>query len=540
MTNSVAFQAARLHADTGAKDRKVVSCRGNAFVTRVRLVNGVVDEAWSTGRMTRNMEVLLKGRLDAQGRPDFAHQAHCLCNDGHALAAIRAVEDLAGISAPQSAVLVRRLVQSLRCIQEHLLHVYQFHLADWVSLDQALRADPVQASAMAESPGEDAAHFRSVQERWRVLAETRGTPPPESSYRGPAELHLLLCGHALASLRACSSLQNALGLLGCGPKGFKAYHIGGLSEDFDLSADMLGRLRAVLAVCRDFICTVFSADLARLAQAYALCGGQETKGAFLTGDDVTGCCIIRPADSADGWHMAGSNDAAVQEEREPDWDDGDRAYYRLQGSNGDPRFHWGEGGYFWLPAPRNQGAACEVGPLARVLSGWLSGDGDIRRELASMLDGAGLTLGAMHSGAGRLLSRGIESAALMRAAFGWLDTLDRLPPAENVRAVDFRLPESGIGVGRVEVPRGALTHTITWGDGRILQHDYLIPSLWNFSPRDSSGVRGPLERALMGTPVANTDHPVELLRTLHELDPCNECHVVIEDRDAGRTILATA
>jgi len=540
MTNSVAVQAAISHAGTEAKARKVVSCRGNAFVTRVRLVDGMVDEAWSTGRMARNMDVLLKGRLDAQGRPDFMHQAHCLCNDGHALAAIRAVEDLAGISVPHGAVLVRRLVQSLRCIQEHLLHVYQFHLSDWVCLDQALRADPARAAALAVDSGQDAAHFRLVQERWRVLAETRGTRPSENAYRGPDELHLLLYGHALASLRAEASLQAALGLLECGSRGFKAYRIGGLSPDFDVSAANLERLRTVLTSCREFLCTVFPDDLTRLARVYAPLAEFGAGSVFLTDDEVGGGGIIQVNGDMAAWRMAVPDTKSIREEPEPDWKSLDRSCYRLHSDNGDPDFRWNDGAFIWLSALRHRGEACEVGPLARVLGGWLSGDGFVRSAASAMLDGAGLSHHAMNSTLGRLLSRGVESAALMHSVFGWLDDLEGTLPQGKVQVADFRLPESGVGVGRVEVPRGALTHTITWGDGRILQHDYLIPSLWNFSPRDSCGVRGPLERALIGTPVADADHPVELLRTLHELDPCNECHVVIEDRDSGRTILATA
>lgn len=538
MTHSMAVQAAVSDAGTEAKAR-VVSCRGNAFVTRVRLVDGVVAEAWSTGRMARNMDVLLKGRLDEKGRPDFVHQAHCLCNDGHALAAIRAVEDLAGISVPPGAVLVRRLVQSLRSIQEHLLHVYQFHLADWASPDKALRADPAQAAALAGEAGQGAERFRAVKDRVRALAEARREGHPESAYLGPDALHLLLYEHALASLRAGASLQTALGLLDCGPKGFKAYRIGGLPGDLDLGAANLERLRAALAACRDFICAVFPDDLARLARAYAPLAGQGAGSTFLTCDAVAGGGIVDPAEGG-AWSMAEPDQAVIREEQEPDWRGADRSHYRLHAQSGEPLFRWGEGAFLWLSVPRHNGVACEVGPLARVLGGWLSGDVGVGQALSATLGSAGMTHGGLNSTMGRLLSRGVESAALLRSVFGWLDELERLSPDDNVRAEDFRLPESGVGVGRVEVPRGALTHTIGWGDGRILRHDYLIPSIWNFSPRDSHGVRGPLERALIGTPVADADHPVELLRTLHELDPCNECHVVIEDRDSGRTTLTTA
>ncbi|WP_338668592.1 nickel-dependent hydrogenase large subunit [Pseudodesulfovibrio methanolicus] len=527
-----------------ARTQTEVSCPANAFVARVRLADGVVDEAWSTGRMVRNMDVLLKGELDAKGRPGFVHQAHCLCNDGHALAAIRAVEDLAGVTVPHGAGLVRRLVQSLRCMQEHLLHFYQFHLPDWASLDRALRADPARTAALAALPGEDATYFRALKERLRGLAEARGDGESDArhddAYRGTDELHLLLYGHALDAVRVGRSLQAALALLDCGPKGFKAYRIGGLPEDLDLGAESLDRLRAILDECRGFLRTVFPADLTRLARVYGSWSGLGAGETLLTWDDVTGAVLVDPMDGEAAWAHAQPDAAAIREEREPDWQGADRHRYRLFADRGEPLFRWGGGVYFWLPAPRHGETACEVGPLARVMGGMLVGDRDLDRTLSDLLGGCGLTMAAMNSTLGRILARGAESAALMRSLPGVLDELERTLLGGAPRSVDFALPRSGVGVGRVEVPRGALTHTVRWGNGRILNHDYLIPSLWNFSPRDTMGERGPLERALLGTPVADPDRPVEILRTLHQLDPCNACHVVVEDRDTGRISLTTA
>ncbi|WP_207264675.1 nickel-dependent hydrogenase large subunit [Desulfovibrio sp. Huiquan2017] len=544
MTHTMAASTAAPEAEIATRAREVVSCPGNAFVARVRLVDGVVDEAWSTGRMVRNMNVLLKGELDAKGRPGFVHQAHCLCNDGHALAAIRAVEDLAGVAVPQSAVLVRRLVQSLRCIQEHLLHFHQFHLADWASLGRALRADPARTASLAKRPGEDAAHFRALKERLRRLAEVRGSAGDQArhdgAYRGPDELHLLLYGHSLEAVRIGRSLQEALALLDCGPKGFKAYRIGGLSEDQDLSSENLDRLRTILDGCREFVCDLFPVDLTRLARVYASWSELGAGDTLLTWDNETGAGLVDPVGGAAAWKLTKPDATAVREEREPQWQGTDRHRYRLFTGRDEPSFRWGNGAYFWLPAPRHGDISCEVGPLARVMGGMLGGDRAVERTLSDLLGGCGLPVEAMNSTLGRVLARGAESAALLRSLPGLLDELEGALLGGAVRLVDFALPAAGVGVGRVEVPRGALTHSIRWGNGRILNHDYLIPSLWNFSPRDTSGVRGPLERALIGTPVADAGHPVEILRTLHQLDPCNDCHVVVEDRDTGRISLAMA
>jgi len=40
---------------------------------------------------------------------------------------------------------------------------------------------------------------------------------------------------------------------------------------------------------------------------------------------------------------------------------------------------------------------------------------------------------------------------------------------------------------------------------------------------------GPAESALIGTPVADPERPVEILRTIHSLDPCIACAVHVID-----------
>ena len=44
--------------------------------------------------------------------------------------------------------------------------------------------------------------------------------------------------------------------------------------------------------------------------------------------------------------------------------------------------------------------------------------------------------------------------------------------------------------------------------------------------------RGPYEASLVGTPVADPERPLEILRTVHSFDPCMACavHVTGPDR----------
>jgi hydrogenase large subunit len=46
-------------------------------------------------------------------------------------------------------------------------------------------------------------------------------------------------------------------------------------------------------------------------------------------------------------------------------------------------------------------------------------------------------------------------------------------------------------------------------------------------------VAGPYEQALVGTPVADSERPLELLRTVHSFDPCLACAVHVLGAEHG-------
>ena len=92
------------------------------------------------------------------------------------------------------------------------------------------------------------------------------------------------------------------------------------------------------------------------------------------------------------------------------------------------------------------------------------------------------------------------------------------------------------GVGFHEAPRGSLSHWVVIENRHIHNYQAVVPSTWNASPRDEKGNPGAYEAALVGTPVADPQRPLEILRTLHSFDPCMACAAHIYDAD-GRDIV---
>jgi len=123
-----------------------------------------------------------------------------------------------------------------------------------------------------------------------------------------------------------------------------------------------------------------------------------------------------------------------------------------------------------------------------------------------------------------------------QAMLGWLDELEA-----NIAGGDEEIyldptPATDVsGNGLTEAPRGALGHWLDIGsDGKLSRYQVISPTTWNCSPRDAKGIHGPLEEALLGTPVGNVDEPVEIMRVIHSFDPCLDCstHVIKPGKNA--------
>ncbi|HOS41914.1 MAG TPA: nickel-dependent hydrogenase large subunit, partial [Spirochaetota bacterium] len=100
----------------------------------------------------------------------------------------------------------------------------------------------------------------------------------------------------------------------------------------------------------------------------------------------------------------------------------------------------------------------------------------------------------------------------------------------------FDIPNVGEGEGLVEAPRGALGHWIVVKDKKIENYQCVVPTTWFCGPRDDNGVRGPVEQALIGTPISDPANPIEAARIVRSFDPCIACavHVVEGDREIAK------
>lgn len=85
-----------------------------------------------------------------------------------------------------------------------------------------------------------------------------------------------------------------------------------------------------------------------------------------------------------------------------------------------------------------------------------------------------------------------------------------------------------------EAPRGALLHWVVIRNAKIASYRIISPTTWNASPRDHAGLPGPMERAVVGLPVADDEDLTAVLRTVRSFDPCLACAVhLVELKKVG-------
>ena len=177
----------------------------------------------------------------------------------------------------------------------------------------------------------------------------------------------------------------------------------------------------------------------------------------------------------------------------------------------------------------------EVGPLARMLIAYASGHKRVKEVVDDVLKKLEVGPEALFSTLGRVAARGIETLVTAEMIPAWIGQLNT-----NIKTGDMRIhngekwdpstwPKEAMGYGFHEAPRGSLCHWIVIKDGKVVNYQAVVPSTWNGSPRDEKGQRGPYEASLIGTPLADPNRPIEILRTIHSFDPCMACAVHLVD-----------
>lgn len=436
---------------------------------QVDTVNGVqqVVEARAIGTLFRAFEKILVPR-DPRDAPIITSRICGVCPTSHAMAAALTLDAAFGVTPNDTARILRNLVHASCYLESHILHFYLLSLPDFI-----------QGPGMAPwLPGLDVGR--------RLDKATTD----------------LLVSHYLAAITMRRKCHEMGAIWGGKLPHTPAYIAGGFTA-VPKQAEK-DQFTALLDEISAFIRESYRPDVERLASLYpdyfSIGRGYGHLMSFgVFEQDFAGGKMF-PAGRAVGPHgsTAPMDASRISEHVTHSWYE-DRTHNKHPAIGETEPQHPKAGAYSWLKAPRYDGTPYECGPLARMVI-----HGSYPYSV-SVLD--------------RIRARAQEAEMLADAMYDWLAELPLNTSAYTANTV----PAAATGEGLTEAPRGALGHWMDVAGGKIARYQVITPTCWTISPRDATGQRGPLEQALMGTPIANPDQPVEALRVIHSVDPCLDC-----------------
>jgi hydrogenase large subunit len=488
----------------------------------VELENGKVKNAWSSGTMARGFEALLTGK-DPRDASYITSRFCGVCYSVHQLASSRALDNAFGATVPWGGNLIRNLVMGAEYIYDHPLHFYQLSALDYIDI-----------MAIADYKGKDK-ELLAVRDKILRLVKAKDTYPltpryePDDFTVKDPEIVIAAVKHYLDALKMHAKARNMGAIWGGRTPHYQNIVVGGVTSYPDIN--QVAKFRSMLDEQKKFIEEVYIPDVLAFGTGHlwplatmGIGGGHYNYLSY--GDfqlDKDGKKLVFPAGYIDGLDptnisLSTVNPDMITESVKYAWYKENKPVHPYQGEqvfNLDKK-----DAYSFVKAPRYNGNAVEVGPLARMI-------------IAKNPDLLGLVeKGAKPGAVARHAARAIETKLVVDACYTWLDELqtEMTKPGFKIHDTEhWDPPENGMGAGFSEPPRGALGHWIKIKDKKIENYQAIVPSTWNASPRCENGVRGQYEESLIGAPVPDPDNPVNVVRIIRSFDPCLACAIHIID-----------
>ena len=446
----------------------------------VKVDTGKVVDARATGTLFRGFEKILVGR-DPQDAQHITQRICGVCPVPHGMAAVMAQDSAYKVVPPDNARIMRNLVLGANFVQSHILHFYHLALQDYVD-----------GPAMAP-----------WQPSWSV----------DKRITGSAATNLI--NNYVAAIGMTRKADEMGAHFGGRMPDPPAYIAGGFTAAPRQAR--ITKFNAYLNELIPFINNVYLPDVQIVKSFYpeytSIGRGYGNLLAFGVFDlDAAGTNkLLRRGRVANGSNtVATVNLNSIGEAVNYSWYSDANNLNPAAGTT-TPQYPK-TNAYSWLKAPRYGGSPYEVGALARM---WVNGD---YRHGISVMD--------------RHQARAEETLKIATALQTWVNQLQVAGPYYTSHTART----TATAYGLTEAPRGALGHWLQIASGKISRYQIVTPTCWNASPRDGAGALGPIEKALVGTPVTDVEQPIEVLRVIHSFDPCLSCAVHVSRPKAGAKV----
>lgn len=560
----------------------ITRIEGHLRIEAVIDENNQIVDAFSSSTMFRGIETILQGR-DPRDCGLMAMRICGVCTGTHYQRSIEAVEDAFDITIPKNARLVRNLIQGALYVHDHLVHFYHLHALDFVDVVSATKADPdltaKEAVKWANAAGvsayiSDASQFKVIQDRIIKFVKEGRLGIFGNGYWGnehyelTPEQNLIAVAHYLKALDIQRDMAKMQAIFGGKNPHPQSIVVGGVTCVQDIqNPARIALFKQLLKDSTDFVKRAYLPDIYMAGTMYA----EEATDAEATYKGVggTGGGLLSYMSYGDfrlddtGFYNAATlfpkglvldgdisklyevDQAKITEDVTHAWYEGKGypehpyegstipKYTGLEKKSDGYSYLKTDEKYSWIKSPLYDGKKVEVGPLARMVVGYVKGDEKITKYVGNFLKRSGLPIKVLFSTVGRTAARAIETELMCDVMMEWADELAKNAATGDLRTwTEFDFDSVSIdtrGVGLAEAPRGSLGHWVKVKDGKVENYQAVVPSTWNAGPRGPNGELGAYEASLIGTKVANPEEPLEIIRTIHSFDPCIACAVHVVD-----------
>jgi len=451
----------------------------------VDIEGGKVVDAKSTGTMFRGFEIILKGR-DPRDASQITQRICGVCPTAHGTASVRCLDNAFGVTPPTNGRIIRNLIFGSDYLMSHILHFYHLVALDYVK-------------------GPDTEPF---------------IPRYEGDYRLDPKTNKVAVEQYIKALDIRQKCHQLMALFG--GKAPIAYGLiaGGAPEipTLDKMVSFQWRLKEI----KEFIDGTYLPTVYLVAGAYmdlfgvgAGCKNLISFGVFPL-DDEEKTFLLKSGTYTQGKDLP-LDQTQIREYVKYSWYQNKTTGLHPSKGMTEPEFDK-KGAYSWVKAPRYRDLPHEAGPFARM---WITNPVlskhankflgiDEKKEIRfrDLGDKAFSILG-------RIAARAEETKLVADAMEKWILQLKPGAPSN----VKVEIPKEAMGMGLTEAPRGAVGHWISIKDQKIDNYQVVAATIWNASPRDDKGLLGPIEQALIGTPVKDIKNPFNVVRVVRSFDP---------------------
>jgi len=504
---------------------------------RVDIQDGVVVNAWTSAELFRGFEVILKDK-DPQAGLVVTPRACGICGASHLTCAAWALDTAWGTTVPRNAILARNMGQLAESLQSLPRHHYGLFMIDMVNKNyQKSKYYEEAVKRWAPFTGTNYEVGVTISGRPVEIYALLGGQWPHSSYMVPGGV---MCAPTLTDVtRAWSILehfkQNWLQSmwLGCSLERYeeiKSY------EDFmvwlDESPDHANSdLGMYWRMAKDIGLDKYGKGVEKFISWGYLPHEDKYNNPTIEGRNAALIMKSGVYDSATDTHKLMDHTHAREDIKRAWYDEPsgqhpfDRTTNPTQKNTMDH-----DGKYSWSTAVHHdENGRLEAGAIARQLiaggdhgESWQHKD-PLVLDMFKKMGGASVML--------RHFARMHEVVKIYREMERILREF-RLNDDWYIKPTE----QDGQGWGATEAIRGALCHWIEVEGGKIKNYQIIAPTTWNVGPRTDDGVRGPIEEALIGTPIADPSDPVEVGHVCRSYDSCLVCTVHAHDAKTGKEL----